>query len=404
MLTRLEVDGFKNLLGFTADLNSFTCIAGPNAVGKSNMFDAIVLLSALADQNVSDALAGIRANDADRSAPARLFWDAQPPGTARMQLAAEMTVADTVASDLGETVAVPHTRLRYEIDIEIREHAPERKRRELVIAREAVLALGPTSSALTTPLLEHTKATTRTVVGTATRADEPVLLAIRREMQRWQVLSLNPAALRRPESAFGASRLGSDGDHLPAVLLRLRETDPDAFAAVAASLSALTDVRQIDVEHDTNREVLTLLAAAGDGPLLPARELSDGTLRFLALCTLLHDPEATGLYAIEEPENGIHPGSIEAMDELLHLLAHDPALPPGPDNPWRQVVINTHSGALIELQAPDDVLVAVRSRVRRNGTAASTMRLAPLQGTDRAERADLSLGPAALTDYHGRTR
>ena len=40
MLTRIEIDGFKNLLGFSAEFGPFTFIAGPNAVGKSNLFDA----------------------------------------------------------------------------------------------------------------------------------------------------------------------------------------------------------------------------------------------------------------------------------------------------------------------------------------------------------------------------
>lgn len=40
MLTRLEVDGFKNLLDFPVDFGPFNCIAGPNGVGKSNLFDA----------------------------------------------------------------------------------------------------------------------------------------------------------------------------------------------------------------------------------------------------------------------------------------------------------------------------------------------------------------------------
>ena len=40
MLTRLEVDGFKNLLDLNIELGAFTCIAGPNGTGKSNVFDA----------------------------------------------------------------------------------------------------------------------------------------------------------------------------------------------------------------------------------------------------------------------------------------------------------------------------------------------------------------------------
>jgi AAA15 family ATPase/GTPase len=41
MLTRLKVSGFKNLTKVDIRFGAFTCIAGVNAVGKSNLFDAI---------------------------------------------------------------------------------------------------------------------------------------------------------------------------------------------------------------------------------------------------------------------------------------------------------------------------------------------------------------------------
>jgi recombinational DNA repair ATPase RecF len=42
MLTRLKVDGFKNLDGVDVRFGAFTCVVGANGVGKSNLFDAIV--------------------------------------------------------------------------------------------------------------------------------------------------------------------------------------------------------------------------------------------------------------------------------------------------------------------------------------------------------------------------
>jgi AAA15 family ATPase/GTPase len=60
MLTRLEVDGFKNLLGLRIDLGPFTCIAGVNGVGKSNVFDAIQFLSLLASRPLLDAAQDVR--------------------------------------------------------------------------------------------------------------------------------------------------------------------------------------------------------------------------------------------------------------------------------------------------------------------------------------------------------
>ena len=55
MLTRLKVSGFKNLIDIDVPLGTFTCVAGANGTGKSNLFDAIQFLSALANQTLIDA-------------------------------------------------------------------------------------------------------------------------------------------------------------------------------------------------------------------------------------------------------------------------------------------------------------------------------------------------------------
>jgi AAA15 family ATPase/GTPase len=55
MLTRLKVDGFKNLDGVDVRFGPFTCVAGANGVGKSNLFDAIAFRSALAERPLMDA-------------------------------------------------------------------------------------------------------------------------------------------------------------------------------------------------------------------------------------------------------------------------------------------------------------------------------------------------------------
>ena len=66
MLTRLKVTGFKNLVDVDVHFGPFTCIAGQNGVGKSNLFDAIRFLSALADKTFLDAAKSVR-DEGERS-------------------------------------------------------------------------------------------------------------------------------------------------------------------------------------------------------------------------------------------------------------------------------------------------------------------------------------------------
>ena len=73
MLTRLKVTGFKNLVDVDVRFGPFTCIAGANGVGKSNLLDAIRFLSALASSTLMDAAVSVRA-EGGRAADVRSLF------------------------------------------------------------------------------------------------------------------------------------------------------------------------------------------------------------------------------------------------------------------------------------------------------------------------------------------
>jgi predicted ATPase len=149
------------------------------------------------------------------------------------------------------------------------------------------------------------------------------------------------------------------------------------------------------VDRDDARELLTLVAEEA-GVELSARSLSDGTLRFLALCVLDADAEATGLICMEEPENGIHPARLPAMADLVRSIAVDAEQEPGPQNPLRQVIVNTHSPGFVRLQPDDDLLIADRARVRNeSGRPSRVLSLSACSGSWR-DRAGTASAPRAV--------
>jgi hypothetical protein len=250
-----------------------------------------------------------------------------------------------------------------------------------------------------------------TVVSTVTSNDDPTILAARREMQSWRRLALEPSALRTADRYVDDRMMDVNGRHLAAALFRVANradpadpsggpADPEAvYARVAGRLADLAGihVRDLHIDQDDIRELLTIQLVESSGLTLPARSLSEGTLRFLALCVLLEDPSVTGLICMEEPENGIHPGNVDAMVDLVHDLAVDPREPPGEDNPFRQVVINTHSPAIVQLVAPNDLLFADTAvREGPDGVQAHALRLRPLAGTWRAK--DTRVTPMTRAD------
>jgi predicted ATPase len=180
-------------------------------------------------------------------------------------------------------------------------------------------------------------------------------------MLSWRVLHLEPAALRKPDVLSAPAMLGTDGGHLPATLYHLAGqadfAQTDLYGQIANRLSELIDgVRSLRVERDERLGLLTLFVAEHNRTEFPASVLSDGTLRFLALATVMWDPRLTGIICLEEPENGISPERIPAMLRLLQDIAVDPRQEVGLDNPLRQVIVNTHAPAVVQ-QVPDDSLL-----------------------------------------------
>ncbi len=117
MLTRLEVNGFKNLLDFAVDFGPFNCISGPNGVGKSNIFDAIRFLSLLADHSLEEAALKIRDGDPETTRLDDLFWTDGAHPVFSFRIVAEMIVEQSVVDDFGREAEATSTFLRYEIAI-----------------------------------------------------------------------------------------------------------------------------------------------------------------------------------------------------------------------------------------------------------------------------------------------
>ena len=401
MITRFQVDGFKNLVGVNLRFGPFTCVAGVNGVGKSNLFDAIRFLSALASRPLMDAAATVRGGQ--RAADVRaIFHRTGADCGDRMRFDVEMILPQQAVDDVGQAAKAATTFVRYELELELSTD-PGTGGPQLQIRHEALVPLKKKEAAARLPFENSPKWRRSVVLGrrgppfvstveekdgrrvikrhqdggggnpvpalasslrgtivSVAQADAPTLLCARREMQSWLQLQLEPTALRRSSAFNAAPRLQPDGEGLAAALFRIARSskEPEAtYARIANRLAELvSNVRRINVERNEKLELLTLMLTDREGTEHAARSLSDGTLRFLALTVLEMDPEAHGVLCLEEPENGIHPDHIGSMIRLLQDIAFDPEAALGPDNPLRQVVVNTHS-PLVVAECPDDSLV-----------------------------------------------
>ena len=439
MLTRIEVDGFKNLVDFSLELGPYTCIAGVNGVGKSNIFDAIRFLSLLTDHTINQSALLIRSSEQDTGEIGDLFFSANGNTVNRIRFAAEMIVDRRVVDDFGRPGTPSSTFLRYEVAFrhdppsqsagplgglvlereDLRHipsglaaeklrfpHTKHRFRNSVIYNKRRgsgyISTIGDGKSAPATIVIHQDGGSSgrappaapaerapRTIIGTEHTAATPTILAARREMQRWRILALEPSAMRRPDKFTDEPGIAADGGHIPVTLHHLArpaspsETseDPhdDILSRIATTLSSLVPVRTVRAVRDDVRQLFSLELEEPDGVRLRANSISDGTLRFLALTAIAEAADA-GVYCMEEPENGIHPERLEAMNRLLHDIAVDADEPIAADNPLRQVIVATHSPYFVQLQSPEEIVLAKNIAVKSpSGAAVWPLKCYPLQ-------------------------
>lgn len=438
MLTRLKVKGFKNLVDVDIRFGPLTCIAGPNSVGKSNLFDAIRFFSELADKPFIEAARSVRGGEDIGS----LFTANHPT---KMELLAEMVIPAKGFDDFGQPAKAGANFLRYELILTLeksddqggtpRIRLDSEKLGYITKAdsedalgfihskawRESVIsASGRKATYITTALDDNrgsvirlqsdrmlaegksqagggksfaflAKSLPRTVLSSAQNAEESrTAVLVRQEMRNWKQLQLEPSSLRKVDEFDSPQKIDSTGAHIPAALWRLvngkGESQASAVtASIANSLSNLVErVQSVRVDKDEVRRTLRFMMTDEDGLELPASSLSDGTMRFVALAAIEQDPDETGLLCLEEPENGIHPQRVDAILDLLYRIVVDVDSPIGEDNPLRQVIVSTHSPVLAGRVDREDCVFA---RVRYHGIGknrVSGLNLVGLSGSWRA--------------------
>lgn len=394
MLTRLRVRGFKNLLDVDVRLGPFTCVVGENGVGKSNLFDALRFLHLLMDASIPEAVARIRESDGRAPRPDGLFTAFGGFRSEEIRLTADMIFDQDVEDDFGARATASISSARYEIafrsdtaedgrlvlthesldPVRVRDARDDvgfpARRDFLHSAIKGRRSGGPFMSTTEDGTVHvHQEGnqgrgrqipiqrSARPIIQSA-NAEFPTLLAARREMQSWRTLMLEPSAMRAPSDYTGPREIDERGGHLAGTLQRLRKDHGDKVLSEVANRLAelIPEVHEVRVVDDPRFQTFTLEVRGPDGVFHPARALSDGTLRFLVLSVLLSDPKARETLCLEEPENGIHPDRIPAMVRLLKDLAVDPDYEVGPDNPIRQVIVNTHSPLVFKHVASDDVV------------------------------------------------
>lgn len=159
------------------------------------------------------------------------------------------------------------------------------------------------------------------------------------------------AAVKQQGYTADNRSLHSDAGNLAAVLLRLRDGDPGRYRRIVHMLKQVAPFfRDFVLEPELAPDRVRLRwQQEGSDAVLPADALSDGTLRFICLTTLLVQPELPGLIILDEPELGLHPFAIAQLAGMLRAVSQE-----------SQVLLATQSVTLMNQFELGDLVIVER--------------------------------------------
>ena len=369
MIRRIQALNYRCLRYVDVRLDRFHVLVGPNASGKSTLFDVVMFLGDMLSSGLESAVDKRTQNFQD------MVWD-RPRKDLGFELAVEFEIPEEVKTKL------PHERkfetFRYEIAIkEGRNGIRIDSERALLMPhengrpRQEHLHFPDPPEAPGTILLGGRRRGSRTILSKSREGRDNFNIEVsERAGKGWAIsISFGPGRStlgNLPESPekfpvsthvkrlleTGVQRLfldssrmrqssppdrrqagfSPDGSNLPRVIRQLRGEREGAFNDwlnhVRAALPEIESVRIAEREDDRHCYLMIRYAS---GVEVPSWTVSDGTLRLLALTLPAYLPDSGKMYLMEEPENGLHPGVTQDVYDALSAVYDS------------QVLLATHS-------------------------------------------------------------
>jgi len=377
MIRRVRVDGYKSLRNTELELSPLTLIVGSNATGKSNLFDALRLLSrVVTSYSLHEAFTVHRGDPVEAFSYSEGGLEALlHKETARFTIEVDVELSQTVRArteQLIERYVSPSNRttvrrspkkaniteslLRYRVSISINP-----KTGALRIEDEYLVALRETQDGCLYPdekirpfiekignriylrmegqdcSVEYESGLSYAVVSQPLYPPYyPHLIALREELASWQFYYLEPHLMREASPIKESYTITSFGGDLAAFYWTLQRTHPGQFHNLEKTLQTFIPTIE-GIQTEVTKDGLLRLKVTEDGIEHSVKVVSEGTLRLLALLAILSPQNPASVIGIEEPENGVHPRRLRHIARLLQNASEK-----------RQIIVNTHSALLLD--------------------------------------------------------
>ncbi len=324
-LDKIRIAGFKSIRDQTVELRALNVLIGANGAGKSNFIGVFRLLNQIIDSNL------------------QLYTG--KAGGAESLLHFGQKVTDTIELELTFSPNAYQCRLDATDDD------------SLLFGEERISYRGPRYDRPFVVNLGAGHKETALFDEAARHKTKSIAEHVLNATSSWQVYHFHDtsssAKVKRTGNINDNDRLMPDAANLAAFLFRLQETREAEFRNIVETIRLAAPFFGRFKLQPSNLNPLKIRLEwleKDSTSLFDASALSDGTLRFICLATLLLQPKLPSTILIDEPELGLHPYAINLLASLLRAAAVR-----------TQVVVSTQSVTLVNQLNPEDIVVVDRS-------------------------------------------
>lgn len=322
-LDHLRVAGFKSIRDQEIDLRSLNLLIGANGAGKSNLIAVFELLHEIVAERLQ-----VYVGKAGGAEPF-LYFGSKTTEDVRLRL------------DFGDNAY--ECTLLHSVD-------------SLIFGEEGIHYRGRGFARPVSTMLGSGHEETRLNEESRKRSRKTVADHVLEAVESWRVYHFHDtsasARMKKTGDLEDNEYLREDAANLAAFLYRLERKEPDVYRNIVDTVRMVAPffadfrLRPSRLNED---KIRLEWQERGSDAYFNAHALSDGTLRFICLATLLLQPDPPTTILLDEPELGLHPAAITVLAGLL-----------GSASTKTQIVASTQSVTLVNQFEPEDLLVVDR--------------------------------------------
>lgn len=332
----ISIQGYRSIQNLNLSLSTINVVTGANGCGKSNLYKAIYLLSKAVHGELAKTLA------LEGGMPS-VLWAGKKTSVTRTKTPIRLILSvqtDDFSYEIACGLPIP-TLSEFTLDPEIKEEhiwlGEKRRPNNTILERQshsAWITHTPGKRVAYPVALSHSESVLSQLQDPHLY---PELFMLSHEIKKWRFYhhfrSDHESPIRSPQLGIRTEVLSDDGHNLAAALQTIIEIGN--IDLLHEAINSAFPGSKLLINIDDKRRFEVQLQMPGILRPLEARELSDGTLRYLCLIAALLSPRPAPLLALNEPEMSLHPELIHPLAELI-----------GTASRYSQIWVTTHSREL----------------------------------------------------------